>query len=354
MSIKISIIIPSFNRAKVIQETLDSVLGQSYPNWDCIIVDDGSTDETIDVLESYVKRDPRFRYFKRYREPKGANTCRNIGIENALGALVVFLDSDDLMAPWCLEDRVKEIESKPGDDVYVFPTASFQLREDGVYFDLIFPEVGDDLLKNFLTLKRLFNISSPTWNTSFLKSLMFDENLPCWQDCELHIRALIKSQKINIKHTIPDIFIRKENQNGNRISNTLSTDYAAILLNYAYLGPLRLLKNKKLEQLYRDAYLNNLVNFIEIAPYIMRKKFVSLALNSEFFTTIQKTRLFLYSLSYTFFEFFKLPNLPYRTRRLFGLKRTQNKLKTISKGEVETIKTKLESYQSNLIVEMGL
>ncbi len=93
-----SIIIPVYNRAHLIAETLDSILLQTYSNWECIIVDDGSTDDTIDVLRSYCEKDIRFQYYKRPEDKvKGANACRNHGVEMSKGDYINFFDSDDLM-----------------------------------------------------------------------------------------------------------------------------------------------------------------------------------------------------------------------------------------------------------------
>ena len=75
----ISIIIPTYNRACILPQALNSVMAQTYEHWECIVVDDGSTDDTLTVLEVYNKKDKRIKYFKRQRKPKGAPTCRNIG-----------------------------------------------------------------------------------------------------------------------------------------------------------------------------------------------------------------------------------------------------------------------------------
>ncbi|UXX81111.1 glycosyltransferase [Reichenbachiella carrageenanivorans] len=101
----VSIIIPSFNREALIAETLQSVLDQTYPTWECLIVDDGSIDGTKAVAQSFIEKDARFKWLERHREPKGAPTCRNIGIEKSKGEYVIFLDSDDLLYPHCIEKR---------------------------------------------------------------------------------------------------------------------------------------------------------------------------------------------------------------------------------------------------------
>lgn len=86
----VSIIIPTYNRAHLIGETLDSVLAQTYENWECIVVDDGSTDHTDEVMAEYCAKDSRFRYFHRPDTHKpGGNGARNYGFLMSRGEFVV-------------------------------------------------------------------------------------------------------------------------------------------------------------------------------------------------------------------------------------------------------------------------
>ena len=87
----ISIIIPTYNRARIIQQAIDSVLTQTYQDWELIIVDDGSTDDTEAVVKK--NTDKRIRYIK-YTPNQGANHARNVGMEAAKGEYFAFLDSD--------------------------------------------------------------------------------------------------------------------------------------------------------------------------------------------------------------------------------------------------------------------
>jgi glycosyltransferase involved in cell wall biosynthesis len=103
----VSIIIPTYNRADLIGNTLDSILAQTYTNWECIVVDDGSTDDTEIVVMDYVKSDARFQYHKRPETKiKGANACRNFGFEISRGELVNWFDSDDLMLDVALQSKL--------------------------------------------------------------------------------------------------------------------------------------------------------------------------------------------------------------------------------------------------------
>lgn len=96
----VSIIIPTYNRANLIGETLNSILAQSYNNWECIVVDDGSIDNTAEILSSYVKKDSRIKYCHRpSHHLSGGNGARNYGLKKAIGAYLIFFDSDDIMTP---------------------------------------------------------------------------------------------------------------------------------------------------------------------------------------------------------------------------------------------------------------
>ena len=108
----LSIIIPTYNRAHLIGETLDSVLGQTYKNWECIIVDDGSTDKTPEVIANYIQKDSRFQFYNRPSDrPKGANACRNFGYEISTGKYVKWFDSDDIMHPEFLEKQINVLKT---------------------------------------------------------------------------------------------------------------------------------------------------------------------------------------------------------------------------------------------------
>ena len=94
----VSIIIPTYNRAHLINETLNSVLKQTYTNWECIIVDDGSTDNTSKILKDYCSKDIRFQYHQRpLNLLPGGNGARNYGFELSKGEFINWFDDDDVM-----------------------------------------------------------------------------------------------------------------------------------------------------------------------------------------------------------------------------------------------------------------
>lgn len=109
----VSIIIPTYNRAHLISETLDSIKAQTYTDWECIVVDDGSHDGTEHLLEYYAKNDSRFKYYKSpSSKPKGANACRNFGFEVSSGVFIQWFDSDDFMFEAFLEIKINAFKKK--------------------------------------------------------------------------------------------------------------------------------------------------------------------------------------------------------------------------------------------------
>jgi len=100
------VITPTRNRWALLQENLQSLQAQTLPAWEHIIVDDGSSDRTGEQVAALQQIDARFRYLPRRGATAGASACRNQGLLAARADLIVFLDSDDLLDPGCLERRV--------------------------------------------------------------------------------------------------------------------------------------------------------------------------------------------------------------------------------------------------------
>ena len=105
----ISIVIPCYNRAHIVRERIDSVLAQTYRNFEVILIDDGSTDNTREAVSTY--EDRRIRYF--YKANGGLSAARNSGLDSARGEFVAFLDSDDVWQPWKLSAQVEIFRRHP-------------------------------------------------------------------------------------------------------------------------------------------------------------------------------------------------------------------------------------------------
>ena len=102
----ISIIIPMYNAEQYLEETLDSVLAQSYHNWECLIIDDGSNDNSAKVAKIICSNDSRFKYF--FQKNSGPSAARNLGIQKCSGEYIQFLDADDVLLPNSLKVLLNE------------------------------------------------------------------------------------------------------------------------------------------------------------------------------------------------------------------------------------------------------
>lgn len=206
MNPTVSIITANYNKARFISETAHSVLNQSYKNWEWLIIDDNSTDNSAQVINQFT-HDKRIQVFKN-NENKGANFCRNFGLQMAKGDYVVFLDADDLLDKFCLENRIKIAIEKPDRNLLVFAMGVFK------------KEIGDDSrkwlpksknpLQDFLQHKLPWSIMQPLWKRDFLLELKgFDETFERLQDVELHTRALFHPA-VSFKQIIcaPDCYYR--------------------------------------------------------------------------------------------------------------------------------------------------
>ncbi len=107
--VKVSIITPLYNSERFVKECLESVLKQTYNNWEMLIVDDCSTDKSAEIVNQYLSRDKRFKYFK-LNNNSGAGVARNKAILEAKGDIIAFLDSDDIWLAKKLEEHVNFME----------------------------------------------------------------------------------------------------------------------------------------------------------------------------------------------------------------------------------------------------
>lgn len=108
----VSIIMATYNRAHLIEDTLETILCQSYKMWECIIIDDGSVDNTEEILQPFLLKDGRFKYYKRVENyKKGLPGCRNYGLDLSKGDYIIYFDDDDIVHPDNLQICVEILSS---------------------------------------------------------------------------------------------------------------------------------------------------------------------------------------------------------------------------------------------------
>lgn len=223
MENKISIIIPTFNRAPLISETIDSIVNQTYVNWECIIIDDGSTDMTELVIQQYSKDDKRIKYYKRpdYLK-KGANSSRNYGFSLASGDFVKFFDSDDIMRNDFLELQLKQLQKDENLDFCACQWKYFY--EDGrVFKNEVKLETTKLPIYSFFFEGHVFATPAPLWRKKFLENKeLFDINIMYSDESDFHCRMLLETDNYKI---LPDFLfsVRRGHSSLESQSNSLAS-----------------------------------------------------------------------------------------------------------------------------------
>ncbi len=132
----ISVIVPCYNYAHYLSATLNSILEQTISDWECIIIDDGSTDNTKEIAQQFCSRDSRFIY--NYQNNQGLSSARNNGIDLAKGTYIQLLDADDMISPEKIKEQLNCFESKPDLDIvysdykFMDPSAQKYWSADGI------------------------------------------------------------------------------------------------------------------------------------------------------------------------------------------------------------------------------
>jgi glycosyltransferase involved in cell wall biosynthesis len=206
---KISIIIPTHNRATLFVETIDSILNQSSENWEVVVVDDNSDEENYNLIQQNCDRHSNI-YLCKNTKGKGASSSRNFGANKASFDYLMFLDSDDILHPNCIENRLKRIKDFPEKDFVVFAGVKVfnTTPEDNQTLWNIFTEEND--IDRFLRIDNPWHTSSPVWKKqSFLQLGGFRESSLVWNDWEIHLRAIIQGLSYVKLETPTDCYYRK-------------------------------------------------------------------------------------------------------------------------------------------------
>lgn len=196
---KISIIVPTYNQAEYLDECLQSVLDQTYTDWECIIVDDGSTDDTEKLIEHWLLKDERFKYSKKTNG--GVSSARNLGIQKATAEWILPLDGDDKIAPQYLELASKEFYKNPD---LIYCKAAFFGNTTGD-FKL------EDFSFDILLLNNLFFCTSFFKKEAWLKTNGYDEKLVHgFEDWDFWIELLKNSDKEVIRLDYLGFYYRRK------------------------------------------------------------------------------------------------------------------------------------------------
>jgi len=247
----VSIIIPTYNRQNTILRAVESVLNQTYKNWELIIVDDGSTDNTKNILKSYLKN-KKIRYFK--TKNKGVCHARNFGMEKASGEYMGFLDSDDEFVRNKLEIQLRKmIKSNKIISIsnYIKFNQNKMCRTD---FEKDFVVLKKDIITNKISLSGGMIMLTK----KITKKYLYDNNLPTRTDFDFILRILNKYKILFLNDFLVKIYKTLE---GNRVS----TNYKMKIKGSKEI--LKKIKEYKLSKVKKKLLLNKLyldIGFFEI------------------------------------------------------------------------------------------
>ena len=182
----VTVYLPTHNRAALLRQAIRSVLAQDHRELELIVVDDGSTDGTQEVLAAFAAADPRLRVLRNER-PAGAPAARNRAILDARGEFVTGIDDDDLMLP----DRISALLAAH-DDRYAFVCgASYVIGADGRWYD-VHDAVEGRVELDELLLRNVVGNQVLLRTARLREAGLFDEAQPAWQDYELWTRLVLR------------------------------------------------------------------------------------------------------------------------------------------------------------------
>lgn len=193
MNVYFSIIIPIYNTADYLRECLNSVQNQTYANYEVILIDDGSTDESTEICQEYCKRDRRFRMF--CQENRGASSAKNKGLDEAQGDIIAFLDSDDMLAPFFLEHLVRVFEK--GYNLVCFQGRKFKETYQFGIENLCFEEyTSKQIIRDFLYRYKKLTITCSSFRRESYSTLRFDEKLYVGEDIVMLTQIFVKEKVV--------------------------------------------------------------------------------------------------------------------------------------------------------------
>lgn len=257
----VSIIIPTYNRAHLIGETINSIINQTYQNWECLVIDDRSSDQTEKLIEFYASKDERIKYFQRPKNlMKGANNCRNFGFEMSRGEFVKWFDSDDLLKPDSIKIQVRHLESNKHFDASVAYGEYFHEENEDVIKSPPKLFVSKDIIFDYIMGNIHFQTCAPLWKKSFLKKqkFLYDPKQKKLQDVEFHFRMLLAGLKFEM---LDQSLFSYRYSNKDRISFVNTHDHICSILDY-YNSILILAKceNAQNEKLMRLFVVNRILD----------------------------------------------------------------------------------------------
>ena len=193
-NVVVSIIIPCYNYAQFLPETLNCILNQTFNDWECIVIDDGSVDNSAEVVKQYTIKDSRIKYI--YQKNQGLSASRNTGIKHSLGKYIQLLDADDLIENEKLKEHVEFLENNESVKLVYGPIKHFtkENNKKGIFTWRDIHEISGkyiDVLPH-LVKDNVFLVSAPLFYKSIVQEIgEFDIRLKSLEDWDFWFRFIL-------------------------------------------------------------------------------------------------------------------------------------------------------------------
>jgi glycosyltransferase involved in cell wall biosynthesis len=261
---KVSVIVPTYNRAHFLAEAIQSVLDQTFQDFEVMVVDDGSTDNTKEVVDRF--QDPRIKYI--YRRNRGLSAARNTGIKASIGEYIALLDSDDIWLPQNLELNVKLLDSRPDialvcSDLYEFNNDTgatirrLWRNRSGRYWRELQDGTRQPLTEYLSGRASLRIVTVIMRRQVFDEAGYFDEALQAFEDFDMYVRIFQRFSSIGIIN-MPLVRVRKHRAHLSRDYDKVHTSMLIginkiINSNSLSKEHIRFIRRRKLAAVYCDS-----------------------------------------------------------------------------------------------------
>lgn len=231
MKDRVSIIIPCYNQAALLPETLDSVLAQTYQNWECLIINDGSPDNTEEVALKYCNSDERFKYF--YKQNGGLSSARNAGIELSTGEFIKFLDSDDLLRPTSLQKSIQAfVDNDLLDVVYTDYEYYYEATKTKVNRSINI-RLKKHIRKHFICgwdITVCIPIHCLLYKTKIIKDneIRFNTLLSAKEDWDFHINIAEKTNHFEFLESVEAVYRVCDNSMSHNVTKMIQGEYRVV------------------------------------------------------------------------------------------------------------------------------
>lgn len=276
----VSFIVPAYNVEKYIKKTIESLLKQTEDDFELIVIDDGSTDHTCRIVEEFLKK----ASFKNYRiikkENGGVSSARNVGIRNALGKYLIFLDGDDYVAPGLVE-KIKTVTSKDTFDMVLWKFES--VSEENVKESLQFPQHGlkERIIYDGLEILRKIFVEKNFWiwttSAAYLRemivknNLFYNEKLTAGEDIEFIIKSLANSSKITFIDDTLSYYVQRSGSITKTFDERRFDSYIALIEARKYLSQKLNKKEENISEILENIHRFALNDFLYVFRQVHKK-----------------------------------------------------------------------------------